>query len=119
MSQSTKDFGDKGEDIAAEFLSAKGFSIIERNFRYGHGEIDIVAKEGETLVFVEVKTRTNLEFGDPIISITKGKQKQIKKIAEAYLFDKEIKDTDCRIDVIGILLLKGEKPDINHIENAF
>ena len=114
-----KDIGNYGEKIATDFLVEKGFEIIEQNYHFGHGEIDIIAKEKDILVFVEVKTRKNLEFGDPILVVTKNKQRQLKKIAEAYLYEKEIKNTDCRIDVIGILLNKNLPPKITYIENAF
>lgn len=116
---SIKQVGDRGEDIAVDFLINKKFEVIERNFRYGHGEIDIIAKDGECLVFLEVKTRKNLEFGAPEFAITKNKQRQIKKIAEAYLYEKRIIDIDCRIDVIAIMLKKNLPPEINHIKNAF
>jgi len=114
-----KELGDRGEDIAADFLKNKNFAIIERNYRYGHGEIDIIMKDKDVLVFVEVKTRKNLEFGPPELAVTRNKQRQIRKIAEAYLIEKEITDIDCRIDVIAILLKKNLPPEINHIENAF
>jgi putative endonuclease len=111
--------GDDGEDLACEFITKLGYEIIERNFFFGHGEIDIIAKDNNILVFIEVKLRKNLEFGMPEYAITKNKQRQIKKIAEAYLYQKEIKDQVCRIDVIAILHLKGSAPQINHIINAF
>lgn len=114
-----KDIGNYGEKIATDFLIEKGFKIIEQNYHFGHGEIDIIAKDNNVLVFVEVKTRKNLEFGDPILAVTKNKQRQLKKIAEAYLYEKEITNTDCRIDVIGILLYKNLPPKITYIENAF
>jgi len=114
-----KNVGDKGEDIAVDFLLGKNLKIVERNYRYGHGEIDIIAKDNEILVFVEVKTRKNLEFGSPESAITRSKQGQIRKIAEAYLFEKNVRDTDCRIDIIAILLKQNLPPEINHIENAF
>jgi putative endonuclease len=114
-----KELGDRGEDIAADLLRNKNFEIIERNYRFGHGEIDIVAKDKNVLVFVEVKTRKNLEFGPPELAITKNKQRQIRKIAEAYLVEKGITDLDCRIDVVAILLKQNIPPEINHIENAF
>ncbi len=119
MSKDKKHTGDRGEDIAVDFLVNNNLDIIERNYRYGHGEIDIIAKDGETLVFIEVKTRKNLEFGDPICAVTKNKQKQIRKIAEAYLYEKNISDMDCRMDVVAILIKKNLPPEINHIENAF
>ena len=111
--------GNKGEDYACELLIDLGFTIIKRNYHYGHGEIDIIAMDGETLVFVVVKTRKNLEFGDPIQGVTKNKQRQIRKIAEGYLMENKISDMDCRFDVVGIILQGNEAPKINHIENAF
>jgi len=114
-----KEFGDRGEDIAADYLENKNYQIVERNYRYGHGEIDIIAMDKDVLVFIEVKTRKNLEFGPPELAITRNKQRQIRKIAEAYLVEKEISDRDCRIDVIAILIKQNLPPKINHIENAF
>lgn len=111
--------GSKGEDIACEFISGLGYKIIERNYQFGHGEIDIIAEDGNTLVFIEVKYRKNLEFGPPELAITRGKQNQIKKTASAYLWENEIKDKESRIDVIAILHLPNQKPKINHITNAF
>lgn len=119
MKQNKRNTGSYGEDLACKFLQQHRYQIIERNFFYGHGEIDIIAKDGDELVFVEVKYRTNLEFGPPELSISKGKQKLIRRTAEAYLYEKGIKDQDCRIDLIAILHLKDEKPKINHIINAF
>ncbi len=121
MFLSNKELGEKGEEIAVKLLMEKNFEILERNYRYGHGEIDIVAKDpsdGYT-VFVEVKTRQNLEYGEPEYAITKNKQKQIKKMAELYLFDKEILELGCRFDVVTVLLQGKGKPIINHYENAF
>lgn len=111
--------GSKGEDIACEFISGLGYKILDRNYQFGHGEIDIIAMDGETLVFIEVKYRKNLEFGPPELAITRSKQNQIKKTASAYLWENEIKDKTSRIDVIAILQLPEQKPKINHILNAF
>lgn len=119
MGKNKKELGNRGEQIAVELLTKKGFEIIEQNYHYGHGEIDIIAKDKNVLVFVEVKTRKNLEFGSPELAVTKNKQRQIRKIAESYLYEKEISDIDCRIDVIAILLQEKLPPKINHIENAF
>jgi putative endonuclease len=119
MNQNKRETGNKGEDIACDFLTKHGFEIIERNYQYGHGEIDVVARDKDILVFVEVKYRKSLEYGPPELAITKGKQKQIRKVAEAYLYEKNIKDKSCRIDVIAIVHTSGQKPEINHIINAF
>jgi len=121
MSETSKHFGDEGEDLAAELLASKGYDIIERNYRFGKGEIDIIAMDSKTnyLVFVEVKSRKNLEYGEPEYSITKNKIRQIKRMAAAYLFDKEINKIDCRFDVVTIFFRSKIKPIINHYENAF
>ncbi len=122
MSLATKEFGKEGEDLAVELLISKGYQIIERNYTYEKkGEIDIVAKDMETgfLVFVEVKSRQNLEYGEPEYGITKNKIKQIRKMAGIYLFDKEIHEVDCRFDVITVLFKSKVKPVINHYINAF
>jgi len=111
--------GERGEDLACELLVKKGYQIVERNYTYGKGEIDIIAKDNETLVFVEVKSRKNLEFGPPELGITKNKQRQVRRIAEAYLHERDIFDTDCRVDVVAILFRGKEPPKINHIVNAF
>ncbi len=119
MTQNNKNKGEWGEDIATEFLMRKGYSIIERNYRYGNGEIDIIARDKDILVFVEVKSRHSLKFGHPLEGISKSKVSQIKKIAFSYLYDKEITDIQCRFDVIGILKPQGGKAEITHLENAF
>lgn len=119
QNKNKKDFGKEGEDIAAKFLVENGFEILERNYHYGHGEIDIVAKDNGVLVFVEVKTRKNLEFGEPEYAITKRKIQQVKKMAELYLFDKKIEEVDCRFDVVSVLMENPSNPQITHYKNAF
>ena len=114
-----RDLGKEGEEIAANFLIKKGFKILAKNYHYSHGEIDIVADDKGVLVFVEVKTRLNLEFGEPEYAITSKKIKQIKKIAELYLFDKGIEEANCRFDVVAILLEDESNPKITHYVNAF
>lgn len=113
------DIGKEGEEIAVNFLKLKGFEILERNYHFGHGEIDIVAKDKNDLVFVEVKTRINLELGEPEYAVNQKKINQIKKMAELYLFDKEIEEVSCRFDVIAVLLNDKKNPKITHYENAF
>lgn len=118
MRSSTKEKGKEGEDLAASLLIEKGFEIIERNYRYGKGELDIIAREKDFLVFVEVKSRESLEYGKPEEAITKRKMSQIRKIAEAYLAGKNITNENIRFDVVAILFLNGEI-SIEHYENAF
>lgn len=108
-----------GEEVAEKLLVSKGYSIIKKNFVFGKGEIDIIAKDGDCLVFVEVKTRRNFDFGEPEYSITKSKQRQLKKIAEAYFYVNGLQEQYCRFDVITIVGEREEDLVINHIVNAF
>lgn len=119
MKEDNKKAGLKGENIACGLLEKKGYQIIKRNFRFGRGEIDIIAKKDAMLIFVEVKSRTNKEFGEPEYAVTKSKQKQIIKIARAYLYENNITDIQCRFDVVAISFENFSDPGINHIENAF
>mgnify|MGYP001325805158 CR=1 FL=1 len=114
--------GKEGEDIAVEMLTQKGYSIIERNYFYGKtGEIDIIALDNETgyTVFIEVKMRKNLEFGEPEYAITTRKKSQIRRLAEAYLFEHNITEIDCRFDVVTILKQPEQEMKIEHYINAF
>jgi putative endonuclease len=118
MSSDNVEKGAKGETIAVEYLQGKDYKIIKRNFHFGrYGELDIVAQDGKTLVFVEVKTRTSDTYGDPLDSITPKKQKSWRRAAEGYLYVNKIYDQECRFDVITIDL-RGSQPKINHIVQA-
>ncbi len=114
-----KSTGKSGEDIAEKFLIEKGYEIIKRNFRFGKGEIDIIAKDGDYLVFVEVKSRKNYNYGEPEYAITKSKQRQLKRMAEGYFYVNGIQEQLCRFDVITIVGEKEDELKINHIINAF
>jgi len=109
--------GKEGEDIATEFLSKKGYKILERNFNTKQGEIDIIAKEKEEYVFIEVKTRRNKEYGEPIDAIDKNKIKHLKKTISYYLYINKLENKFIRIDVIEIKYIKN-KIYINHIKQA-
>ncbi len=119
MGISSKELGKLGEETAVRYLREKGFCIKEINYRFGKGELDIIALEGDITVFVEVKTRQNLEMGDPVYGVTPAKVKQIKRIAELYLYDRDIKEIDCRFDVITVLFRGEEDPVIEHYVDAF
>ncbi|MGE5350826.1 MAG: YraN family protein [Acidobacteriota bacterium] len=119
MSLESNKAGREGEDLAARLLLKKGFRIVERNYHFGKGEIDIVARDGETLVFVEVKYRQNLEYGLPEYSITPQKIKQLRKMARCYLFEKNIDETAVRFDVVAILEEIPGKPLVNYYKDAF
>jgi putative endonuclease len=119
MSVSSKELGKLGEEAAVQFLKEKGYKIKELNYRFGKGEIDIVAVDGPETVFIEVKSRQNLEMGDPVYGVTPGKVRQLKKIAELYLYDKDIDEIDCRFDVVTVLFRERQSPVIEHYINAF
>ena len=114
-----KTLGARGEDIAAAYLKGQKFTIVERNFRCKGGEVDIIARDGKTLVFVEVKTRRTLSFGPPQLALTPFKQRQISKAALTWLAGKKLFNVGARFDVVSILLPDHEVPVIDHIRNAF
>ncbi|MFH0990518.1 MAG: YraN family protein [bacterium] len=110
--------GSRGEEIAARYLQTRGYVILERNYRFERGEIDIVAKDGETLVFVEVKTRSSDAYGEPEDAVDDRKQGQLRTVAEGYLFDHEIENQSCRFDVVAITM-KDDTVAIRLIQHAF
>ena len=119
MRMSRRQVGDRGERLAADYLRARGYDIIERNFRCREGEIDIVARQGETLVFVEVRTRRGRDFGTPEESISSLKQQRLVSLAEAYVQAHDQPNETWRIDVVAVELgPNGEVSRLEHIENA-
>lgn len=114
-----KDFGKLGEDCAAKFLEAEGYTIIARNFRIRSAEIDIIAQASGVLVFVEVKARSNIRHGLPSEAVTLRKQKKIIAAAGVFLQDESFCDCACRFDVVEVFLCGERVEEINHIENAF
>jgi len=107
-----------GERAAATHLGKAGYEILDRNVRTPYGELDLVARLGNVLVFVEVKTRTNTEFGSPEESITTQKASHLLQSAQAYMLANHLSDIDWRIDVVTIYKSKGHPPIVAHIENA-
>jgi putative endonuclease len=111
------ELGKKGEDIAAQYLTEKGYKILEKNWRFSHNEIDLIAKDGEELVVVEVKTRQSNALIEPEMAVTRDKQRHIIRSANAYVRSKRM-NVNIRFDIISILIA-DEKPVINHIPDAF
>lgn len=118
--------GLKGEDEAARFLERSGFEILDKNVRTRIGEIDLVARDGKTLVFVEVKTRRDQpvppEGGGepPQAAVNTRKQNRLGKLAASYLKSKRMRQTPCRFDVVSVILNdEGAVKAIRHIPNAF
>jgi putative endonuclease len=111
--------GDRGEQAAADYLQAAGYDILERKYRSKIGEIDIIAKRKNVLVFVEVKTRRNTTYGFPAEAVTYRKQRKIINTASCYL--QQIHNTNicCRFDVIEIFLTENNIIKHNHIIDAF
>jgi putative endonuclease len=111
--------GQQGEDIAADYLLKQGYSILARNWRCPAGELDIVAREGGTLVFVEVRTRRGDRFGTPEESITSTKQAKLVELAQTYLQEHGLADENWRIDVVAVELDgRGRVKRLNLIRNA-
>lgn len=120
MHRSSTNIAKIGENIAATHLKTHGYKILAQNYRYQRGEIDLIALQGKRIVFVEVKTRRSLKFGLPQNAVTRQKQKQISKIALAYLQAENLIDTPCRFDVIAIHLSPQlEVLRLEQIESAF
>jgi putative endonuclease len=113
--------GEHGEEIAAAFLTARGYRILERNFRCKGGEVDIIARDpaDKSLVFVEVKSRRSLSYGVPQLAVTPFKQRQISKAALTWIAKNNQHDKNARFDVIAILLDTDDQHQIEHILNAF
>ena len=111
--------GEKGEEIAVGFLEGLGYAIVTRNYRQRIGEIDIVAQDGETLVFVEVKTRKNNRYGGPLEAIDIRKQIKLSRMAQDYISRNGLDDSPARFDVVAILLKSGSEPEIQHLRDAF
>ena len=108
-----------GEDAAAQYLSAKGYTILHRNIRFPEGELDIVAKLGKTLIFVEVKARTNEHFGQPYLSVSVKKQRRQVEMANRFISICRLQKVPVQFDVISLVFLQEQPPKIEHIEKAF
>ena len=111
--------GHYGEKIAASYLKGLGYAIIERNFRQRFGEIDIIAEDGEVLVFIEVKTRKSDLFGSPFEAVDSRKQKKMSRVALTYLNRCGRTDQAARFDVVAVLLQKTLPPKVELVRDAF
>lgn len=111
------ELGKAGEELALKHLREKGYQILELNWHFGREEIDIVAMDGDTLVIVEVKTRTTSWFGEPEFAVTRSKQKALVRAAEGYIIKNNL-DLDTRFDIVSVVIAPHERK-VEHIENAF
>ncbi|KAB2868516.1 MAG: YraN family protein [Bacteroidales bacterium] len=112
-----KNLGKLGEDLAVNFLHEKGYSILHRNWHYGHKEIDIIAMDNQMLVIVEVKTRATSFWEEPKEAVRRRKQKRIIDAADAYVQSLSI-NAEVRFDIVSVVI-NGKSPVIEHIEDAF
>jgi putative endonuclease len=110
--------GKRGEEIAIRHLQKLGYRIMERNYRCPLGEIDIVARDKDTIVFVEVKSRKTEEFGDPELAVGKAKQKKMSLLSLYYLTQKHYPPVDARFDVVAVKMLP-DRTEVRLICNAF
>ena len=111
--------GRRGEAIAADHLQAKGLTIVDRNWRCQHGEIDVIARDGRELVFVEVKTRSSVAFGHPLESITAVKLARMRRLAAAWCDAHPGTHDAIRIDAIGVIVPSSGAIQIEHLERVF
>lgn len=109
--------GKKGEEIASHFLMQKGYEVLEKNYRFGKNEVDLITQKQGLLIFIEVKLRSSLEYGMPEEMVSEGQKKRIIETAENYIFEHNWQN-DIRFDIISINKSK-EEFQIEHFEDAF
>jgi putative endonuclease len=114
MTVERQELGKTGEDLAAAELERRGYAIVARRYRTRYGEIDIVARDGDTLVFVEVKVRATAEYGRAVEAVTRSKQRRVVRMAEDYLARQTLTSVACRFDVVAI-----DGADLALVPNAF
>lgn len=117
-SKANRDLGNKGEDLAANYLASKGYKVLHRNWHYGHKELDLVARKDDIIVVVEVKTRTTDFWEEPKESVRRKKQKMIVEAADEYIQRYQL-NCEVRFDIVSIVLTPGIPPQVEHIEDAF
>lgn len=113
------DLGEFGEEEACKFLKKNGYQILDRNFRTRGGEIDIIARRGKTMIFVEVKARSSVEFAHPWEAVGFRKRQHLKTAARRYIREKALTGWEYRFDIISITIDDSLKPEIEWIQNAF
>lgn len=119
MGKESKDIGTAGEDFACGYLKDLGWQVLERNFRSYHGEIDIIAKHKDIIVFVEVKNYSFRSYYPPVYSIRASKKQCMIHTAKYYLTKNRINDVNCRFDVLTIFVTFSGERKTEHYENAF
>jgi putative endonuclease len=115
---SKRSSGTWGEEMALRYFLERGYELVERNYRTRYGELDLILRKNNTLVFVEVKLRRGSGFGGPLEAVTTRKQTTIRSLAEQYLSDRDLAFDTVRFDVVGILV-EGNEPRLQHVADAF
>jgi putative endonuclease len=118
VSRARQRLGSVGEDLACRELERRGYAIVARRYRRRGGEIDIIARDGATLVFVEVKTREDCEYGEAVEGVTALKQRRMTRLALSYLAEHRLTERPCRFDIVSIHL-NGGAVSVEVYENAF
>ncbi|MGY1812166.1 YraN family protein [Blastococcus sp. SYSU D00820] len=117
--RTTTELGGRGERIAAAYLTDTGLRVLDRNWRCRDGELDIVARDGDALVFCEVKTRRATGYGHPVEAVTWSKQRRLRTLAQRWLAAHDEHATDLRFDVVGVLIPRSGVPVVTHLKDAF
>ena len=110
--------GRYGEDVAAAYLQRNGMTILARNWRCSSGEVDIIAREGSTLVICEVKTRRSRAYGDPVEAVSERKLRRLRELALRWLDDQQVHVPEIRFDVIGIVQPVEGRPVLDHLRGV-
>jgi len=118
MSRVRQILGKTGEDLACSELERRGYAIVARRYRRRGGELDIIARDGPTLVFIEVKARDGRDFGEAAEAVTRVKRRRIAHVAMDYMMRQHLSDCPCRFDVVSIHFDSG-RPEIEVFQNAF
>src|SRR5438105_5104073 len=118
MSTAKQAFGELGEKIAERWLRRRGWKVVNRRFRNGHHDIDLVVEQDGTVAFVEVKARRGVEFGGPVAAVNWRKQKELTKSAQVWIDRHGNPEESYRFDVVGVLM-KGDRVRVRHVEDAF
>jgi putative endonuclease len=115
----TTELGARGEQIAVAYLTDTGLRVLDRNWRCREGEIDLVARDGEALVFCEVKARRGLGYGHPAEAVTPAKRRRIRVLAQRWLAAHDEHAPEVRFDVVGVLVRTGAPAEVTHLRGAF
>jgi putative endonuclease len=118
MTKVTRRLGEWGEKVAADHLVAQGMVVLDRNWRTASGEIDIIARDGDAVVFCEVKTRRSLVFGDPGEAVTGSKSRRLRTLAAQWLAIAQVRPSEVRFDVVKVMVSRSEGPVVTHLRGV-